>query len=91
LDRGRDREEIQGFLHNASLKDGKDLHDNSWQTISQAARDRNTAIEKQAQRKNQCCTTLAAIHGLCDKNPHEGFLKKFKATKKNCRVCISSG
>src|SRR6266705_6203008 len=43
-------------------KDGKRLCDNSWQTISQVARDRNIAIEKQAQRKNQCCTTLAAIH-----------------------------
>jgi hypothetical protein len=84
------REEIQGFPHTPH-KDGKHLCGNSWQTISQAARDRNTAIEKQAQRKNQCCTTLAAIHRLCDKNPHEGFLKKFKATKKNCRVCISSG
>jgi hypothetical protein len=42
--------------------DGKRLCDNFWQAISQAARDRNAAIEKQAQRKNKCCTTLAAIH-----------------------------
>jgi len=84
------REEIQGFPHTPH-KDGKHLCGNSWQTISQAARDRNTAIEKQAQRKNQCCTTLAAIHRLCDKNPHEGFLKKFKATKKIAAYAFPAG
>jgi hypothetical protein len=57
----RQREESQRFLHN-TLRGWKHLCDNFWQTISQAARDRNAAIEKQAQEKNQCCTTLAAVH-----------------------------
>jgi hypothetical protein len=70
---------------------GKHLCDNSWQTISQAARDRNTAIEKQAQRKNQCCTTLAAIHTGDVTKIRTRILKKIQGGKKKWRVCISSG
>jgi len=84
------REEIQGFPHTPH-KDGKHLCGNSWQTISQAARDRNTAIEKQAQRKNQCCTTLAAIHTGDVTKIRTRIFKKIQGGKKKWRVCISSG
>jgi len=73
------------------LTSGKHLCDNSWQTNSQAARDRNTAIEKQAQRKNQCCTTLAAIHTGDVTKIRTRIFKKIQGGKKKWRVCISSG
>jgi predicted chitinase len=72
-------------------RDRKHLCDNFWQTISQAARDRNAAIEKQAQRKNQYCTTLAAIHAGDVTKIRMRVLKKIQGGKKNWRVCISSG
>jgi hypothetical protein len=72
-------------------KDGKQLACNSWQTIFQAARDRNTAIEKQAQRKNQCCTTLATINTGDVTKIRTRVFKKTQGGKKKSRVCISSG
>jgi hypothetical protein len=85
------REEIQDSYPKDLHKDGKRLCDNSWQTISQVARDRNIAIEKQAQRKNQCCTTLAAIHAGYVTKIRPRVLKKFKAAKKSRAYAFPAG
>ena len=81
------REEIQGSYPKDLHKDGKRLCDNSWQTISQVARDRNIAIEKQAQRKK---SILHHARGnsrwLRDKNPHAGFKKNSRRQKKVARM-----
>jgi len=82
--------ESQGLLHN-TFRGWKHLCDNFWQTIFQAARDRNAAIEKQAQRKNQCCTTLAAFHAGDVTKIRTRVKKKIKTAKKIAAYAFPAG
>jgi hypothetical protein len=90
-DSGRRRVKKSVDSRTTPAKMGNSLRDNSRQTIFQAARDRNTAIEKQAQRKKQCCTTVAAIHTGQVTKIRTRVFKKIPGGKKKWRVCISSG